>query len=364
MNQRPDPQELLHRVQIEEKKKHWGRLKVFLGYASRVGKSYRMFDEGRRRKERGQDVVVAAVQSKLTPDLEQILETLESIPPLKMNIGHRTYEVLNIPAVLKRRPQVCLVDELGYDNPPGSRNRTRWQDVRELLRNGITVVTAVNLQYIHEQQDAVERITGKRAGQTVPEAFLRAADEIVLVDAALEDLQSRDASKPHLDNSRLFELRELALLLAADVVDKQLHRYLQSHGIDLLIGSQERILVCITPRSSAPAMLESGRRNADRFHCDLLAVYVEQKNLSRPDQGAIESNIELARQLGAEVHSIDGQDSVSAILEFARSHGVTQLFVGHSIPGGWRGVRSWYALDKLIRNAKGMDVRVFPHVTQ
>lgn len=359
--QRPDPERLLRQVQAEERSKHWGRLKIFLGYASRVGKSFRMFDEGRRRKSHGQEVVVGSIQSKITPDFEHLLKDLEVIPPIKINIAGKTYDVLDIPAILKRRPQICLVDELGYDNPPGSRNRHRWEDVGELLRNGITVVTAVNLQHIAEQQDEIEKITGKRAAQTVPENFVRTADEIEIVDLSPEELQKRDASGVGLDSRRLCELRELALLLAAEVVENQLQSYLHCHGIAPMVGSQERILVCITPRSNARVMLESGRRNADRFHCDLLALYVEQKGLGDSERDTLAAHIHLARTLGAEIHRLDVQDSVPAIVEFARTHGVTQLFVGHSIPAGWREVLSRNALDRLINAAHGMDVRIFPH---
>jgi len=360
--QRPDPETLLSQVQAEERSKDRGRLKIFLGYASRVGKSFRMFDEGRRRKGRGQDVVVASIQSKITPDFEQLLRQAEIIPSLRINVAGRTYDVLDIPTILKRRPQICLVDELGYDNPPGSRNPHRWQDVGELLRNGITVVTAVNLQHIAEQQDEIEKITGKRAAQTVPESFIRRADEIEIVDLPPEELQKRDASGVGLDSRRLCELRELVLLLAAEVVEKQLQDYLHLHGIAPMVGSQERILVCITPRSNARAMLESGRRNADRFHCDLLALYVQQKGLSDSDRTALAAHLHLARTMGAEIHCLEVQDSVPAIVEFARAHRVTQLFVGHSMPRGWRGVLSRNALDRLINATHWMDVRIFPHL--
>jgi two-component system sensor histidine kinase KdpD len=362
-DRRPDPEALLRQVEAEETSEHRGRLKIFLGYASRVGKSFRMFDEGRRRKQRGQDVIVGAVQSKRSPELDRLLGTLEVIPTLKVAIKGRDYEVLDVAAILKRHPEVCMVDELAYDNPPGSRNSKRWRDVRELIHNGITVVTAVNLQHIAEQQDAVEKITGKRVTQTVPEKFIRTADEIVLVDTPPEELRNRGAAPGMADTYRLSTLRELALLLAAEVVDGQLQRYLQSHGIEMLLGSQERILVCITPRSNARKMLESGRRNADRFHCDLLALYVEQSNLSKEDEAAVRSHIAFAKKSGAEVHYLPEQDSVPAIVEFARAHAVTQLFVGHSVPRGWREILSRNALDRLIQAAKGMDARIFPHTT-
>ncbi len=358
---RPSPEELLRRVQAEERKERRGRLKVFLGYASRVGKSFRMLDEGRRRKERGQDVVVAGVQFPVTPDLEAMLRKLEVIPTLKETHAGKEYEVLDVAAIFRRHPQVCLVDELAYDNPPGSRNPKRWQDVDNILDQGICVITAVNLQHIEEQQDAVQRITGKRPRQTVPEHFLRSADELVLVDAALEDMMQRAGSRAPVDVRRLSELRELALLLAADVVDDQLVNYLSSNGVELRWGTQERILVCVTPRSDAAAMIRSGQRNADRFHGDLLVCYVRQSGLNPRDQHTIDSNLDLARELGAEVHVLEGLDPIAEIMRFARAQRVTQIFVGHSAPSRWKEMWSGSPVDRLIQAAQDIDIRIFPH---
>ncbi|HTT64893.1 MAG TPA: hypothetical protein VMG35_23740 [Bryobacteraceae bacterium] len=361
IDHRPSPEELLRRVQAEERRARRGRLKVFLGYASRVGKSFRMLDEGRRRKERGEDVVVAAIQQPLTPDLEALMANLEYIPALKGTYAGNEYEVLDVAAIFRRHPRVCLVDELAYDNPPGSRNPKRWQDVDNILDQGISVITAVNLQHIEEQQDAVERITGKRARQTVPERFLRSADEIVLVDAALDDMLQRAGARELVDVRRLSELRELALLLAADVVDGQLENYLRSNGVELRWGSQERILVCVTPRSDAGTMLRSGRRNADRFHGSLLVCYVRQSGLAAKDQATIDANLQLARELDADVHVLEGSDPIAAIIHFAREQRVTQIFVGHSAPNRWKEMWSQSPMDRLIQASRDIDIRIFPH---
>jgi two-component system sensor histidine kinase KdpD len=348
-------------VQAEERRARRGRLKVFLGYASRVGKSFRMLDEGRRRKERGEDVVVASIQFPLTPDLEALMATLEYIPVLKEAYAGNEYEVLNVAEIFRRHPRVCLVDELAYDNPPGTRNPKRWQDVDNILDQGISVITAVNLQHIEEHQDAVERITGKRARQTVPERFLRSADEIVLVDAAVDDMMKRAGTRELVDLRRLSELRELALLLAADVIDGQLENYLQSNGVELRWGSQERILVCVTPRSDAAAMLRSGRRNADRFHGNLLVCYVRQSGLAPKDQATMDANLAMAREMEADVHVLEGLDPIAAIIRFAREQKVTQIFVGHSAPDRWKELWSRSPVDRLIRAATDIDVRIFPH---
>jgi two-component system sensor histidine kinase KdpD len=263
-------------------------------------------------------------------------------------------------ALFRRHPQVCLIDGLAYDNPPGSRNPHRWQDVSELLDRSIAVITAVNLQHICEQQNAVERITGKRAGNSIPEAFLQEADEIEVVDAPPDALIDRTGANSIPDSRRLAELRELALLLAADVVDRQLQEYLDAHGVAARWGAQERILVCLTPRSNAADMLRSGLRNKLRFHGALIAAYVEQADLPPQDRELLDKNLALARDVGAEVHALKGADFVDAILAFAREQRITQLFLGHT----GRPERAWLArgpIDRLIDGAEGFDVRLFPH---
>jgi two-component system, OmpR family, sensor histidine kinase KdpD len=359
-DQRPNPEELLRRVQAAERRERRGRLKVFLGYASRVGKTYRMFDEGRRRKQRGQDVVVGLVQTANAPDIEGMLSCFEIVPPILERHGGQTYEVIDLPTLFRRHPSVCLIDELAYDNPPGSRNPQRWQDVEDLLDRGIAVITAVNLQHIREQQLDVERLTGKRASYSIPEAFLREADEIEVVDAAPESLLGRTGGGANRPDSRvLAELRELALLLAADVVDRQLLEYLEEHCVTARWGAQERILVCLTPRSNAEAMLRSGHRNALRFHGALLVAYVEQPALRAEDRTRLDAHLALARELGAEVHSLCGPDFVESILDFAREQRITQLFLGHT----GQEHRFWLSrspIDRVIDAAENFDVRLFP----
>lgn len=352
VDRRPNPEELLRRVQAEERRETRGRLKVFLGYASRVGKSFRMFDEGRRRKERGQDVVIGALQRDVTPDVRDLVARFETLPMVD--------GAIDLVALFRRHPEVVLIDELAHDNPPGSRNRQRWQDLTELLDRGISVITAVNLQHIREQQDAVARITGKRAANSAPEGFLRSADEIEVVDAPPDTLLDRTGNSRIPDARALAELRELALLLAADVVDRQLQAYLDSHGVMARWGAQERILVCLTPRSDASRMLRSGHRNALRFHGALLAAYVQQDDLPPADKERLERHLTLAGELGAEVHCLAGADFVDTLLEFAREQRITQVFLGHT--GHERRVPFLRSpVDRLIDAAEDFDIRLFPH---
>ncbi len=360
LSKRRTPEELLQQVESEEAEERGGRLKVFLGYASGVGKSFRMLDEGRRRRDRGQDIVVGAIQPKTSPQIEALLSKLEVIPVTIVD----GIPVMNVQAILKRHPGVCLADGLAYDNPPGSRNASRWQDVQELLDAGISVITSINIQYIDELRDRVQKITRKAVTQTVPRAFLNSADEIVVVDAPPEMCITRayeSESDQHSEAQKLSELREIALLLAADVVDRQLESYLRRSGIVQTFGAQERILVCITPRANATAMIESGRRNADRFHGDLLVAYVSQPEISPEDQAALERNLAIARQAGAQVEVLDGEDPVETLLAFARRHGITQIFVGHSTRERWWERLTGTPLDRLIHGAGDIDVRVFPH---
>jgi len=344
-----DPEVLLRQVEAAERAERRGQLKIFLGYASGVGKSFRLFDEGRRRRERGEDVVVVATQPDSSPDVEAVIDGLESIPNL--NVGG--VPVIDVPAVLERRPRVALVDGLAYDNPAGNRHARRYEDVEELLNHGISVLTSINLEYITEQQEFVRSVTSGAKQETVPQAFIDRADEVVVVDAPPET----DAG---IDARALSLLRQRALLLMADVVDRQLESYLQMHGVPYSWGTQERILVCMTPRANAAKMLASGRRNADRFHGELFAIYVMQANLTDEDRMALDRNITLARAQQAHVETIEGEDPISTILDFARSHGITQVFVGHHLKRTWRSRLGGTPLDRLIRDAEGIDVRVFP----
>jgi two-component system sensor histidine kinase KdpD len=357
---RPDAEVLLRKVQAEARAAQRGQLKIFLGYTSGVGKSFTLFDEGRRRRLRGEDVVVVAMQPEMGDEVTEIVQGLEVLP----TENRAGVPVIDVPAVLQRHPAVCLVDGLAYDNPPGSRHGKRYEDVEEIVERGISVMTSINLGYIAEQQEFVRSITGNAPADTVPQSFIVSADEVVVVDAppdtVLEEREQGATLRPRLA-LQLSQLRERALLLTADVVDRQLEAYLELHGIESSWGTQERILVCMTPRADATVMLASGRRNADRFHGELFAIYVNQPNLTPHDRDANERNLKVARAERAHVELLDGKDPVDTILEYAREQGITQLFVGHNLRRDWRARLRGSPLDRLIEGAEGIDVRVFPH---
>src|SRR5216117_1055547 len=339
----PSPEQLLKRVEAEEHHEVRGKLKVFLGYASGVGKSFRMLDEGRRRKMRGEDVVVAAIQSSAPPEVQELLKHFEVIP-LQADLGA---PAIDIAAVLRRHPEV-------------------WQEVEELLAAGISVITSINLQYVREKQPQVEAIRGRSAKESVPEAFLLKADEIEIVDAPPEYVTraAQSGSPPMLDTHKqerqLSELREIALVLAAEVVDYQLEEYLVRQGIEQVYGAHERILVFVTPRSNASLMIYRGRRQADRFHGELHVVYVQHDNLSPKDQRTLFDNLASARQANAHVEILQGEDPVALIVDYAAKNGITQIFVGHSQETGW--VNYWKPdpVERLIMEAEGIDIRIFP----
>jgi two-component system, OmpR family, sensor histidine kinase KdpD len=356
---RKSPDELLREVEVEGVAAvRKGHLKIFLGYASGVGKSFRMLDEARRRRERGQNIVIGAIQPKLSPEVENLLPALEIIPLKTVDGG----TAIDVEAIVRRRPAVCVIDGLACDNPAGARHSARWQDVRELLDAGIKVITSINVQYVAELRDQIQEITGKEITDTVPGWFIKSADEIEIVDAPAEEPMTRSPEEEveaRRRQERFARLRELALVIAADVVDFQLNQYLESQGIQQRFGAHERILVCITPRANLAEMLEEARIVAERFHGELIVAYVQQPEISKADQLALDSRLALARAAGAPFEILKGDDPAEALLEYARAHGVTQLFVGHSHRGGLARLRG-SPLDKLIWGGHGMDVRVFP----
>lgn len=359
---RKTPDELLREVQAEETATAYagaGHLKIFLGYASGVGKSFRMLDEARRRRERGQDIVVGAIQPQAPPEVVALLPKLEIVPLQRIDDG----TAIDVDALIRRKPAVCVIDGLAYDNPPGARNPTRWQDVLELMRAGIKVIGSINIQYVAELRADVEAITGKKVTQTVPVSFIRAADEIEIVDAPAEEpLVNSPEEQVDADHrrQRLAKLRELALVLAADVVDRQLTSYLERNGIDQHYGTNERILVCITPRANARDMIDTAGIIARKFHGELIVAYVHQPEISPEDQAALDQKIELAQAAGARLEILEGEDPTEAILGFARSAGITQLFIGHSQRAGLKTRLFGNPVDQLIRRSRGCDIRIFP----
>ncbi|MDF3289671.1 sensor histidine kinase [Streptomyces silvisoli] len=322
-----------------------GRLKVFLGAAPGVGKTYRMLDEGRRRARRGTDVVVAYAECHNRPHTEEMLVGLELLPRTRRQYRGREFEEMDLDAVLARRPEVALVDELPHTNIPGGRHAKRWQDVEELLAAGIDVLTTVNIQHLESLNDVVEKITGVPQRETLPDEIVRRAEQIELVDMPAEAVRRRmahgniygpdkvDAALSHYFRvGNLTALRELALLWVAGRVDETLQRYRSEHAIGGVWETRERVVVALTGGPEGETLIRRAVRIASRASGgDLLAVHVVRSDgLSGASPAALASQRKLVESLGGSFHSVVGDHVPTALLEFARAENATQLVLGTS----------------------------------
>ncbi|WP_225446789.1 ATP-binding protein [Streptacidiphilus sp. PB12-B1b] len=325
-----------------------GRLKVLLGAAPGVGKTYRMLDEARRRQERGSDVVVAYVECHRRRHTEDLLAGLEVLPRLDRRYRGAEFTEMDTDAVIARRPEVALVDELAHTNVPGGRHAKRWQDVQELLDAGIDVLTTVNVQHLESLNDVVERITGVPQRETVPDEVVRRADQIELVDMAPEGLRRRmahgnvyAAEKVDAALSNYFRvgnltaLRELALLWLAGRVDEGLQTYRAEHGISRVWETRERVVVALTGGPEGETLIRRAARIADRSAGgELLAVHVARSDgLADANPAALAAQRRLVETLGGSAHSVVGDDIPRALLDFARAENATQLVLGTSRRG-------------------------------
>ncbi|MFJ9855166.1 ATP-binding protein [Streptomyces sp. NPDC101150] len=328
-----------------------GTLKVFLGAAPGVGKTYRMLDEGRRRARRGTDVVVAYAECHARPHTEEKLEGLEILPRTHREYRGATFSELDLDSVLARRPKVVLVDELPHTNVPGGRNAKRWQDIEELLAAGIDVVTTVNVQHLESLNDVVEKITGVPQRETVPDEIVRRAHQIELVDMPAEALRRRmahgniykpekvDAALAHYFRvGNLTALRELALLWVAGRVDETLQKYRSEHGIGTVWETRERVVVALTGGPEGETLIRRAERIADRSSGgDLLALHVARSDgLADASPAALAKQRALVESLGGSYHSVVGDHVPTALLDFARAENATQLVLGTSR-------RSWFS---------------------
>ncbi|MGA5500038.1 DUF4118 domain-containing protein [Streptomyces umbrinus] len=328
-----------------------GKLRIYLGAAPGVGKTYAMLSEAHRRVERGTDCVVAFVEHHNRPRTEVMLHGLEQIPRKELEYRGTVFTEMDVDAVLARRPEVALVDELPHTNIPGSRNTKRWQDVEELLAAGIDVITTVNIQHLESLGDVVESITGVRQQETVPDEVVRRADQIELVDMSPQALRRRMAHgniyKPDkvdaaLSNyfrpGNLTALRELALLWVADRVDEYLTEYRSEHRVSKIWGSRERIVVGLTGGPEGRTLIRRAARLAEKgAGGEVLAVYIARSDgltSASPKELAVQRT--LVEDLGGTFHHVIGEDIPTALLDFARGVNATQIVLGVSRRKGWQ----------------------------
>jgi len=352
---RPDPEALLKEVQREEAMR--GRLKIFLGYAPGVGKTYTMLNEARTLKKRGEDVVVGVVETHGRVETEELLKGLEVIPRRRVEYQGIVLEELDLDAILQRRPAVVLVDELAHTNAPGSRHPKRYQDIEELLENGIDVYTTVNVQHFESLNDVVEKITGIRMQETLPDTFLDRADEVQVIDIPLEELFERlkegkvyvprkaeRAMQNFFQRGNLVALRELTLTHAAHKMDAELLNYMRAKAISGPWPAGERVMVCVAPSPYAKQLLRKGYQIAKDAHAEWYAVYVSTpalKGMSDKDKAYIAEALNLAGELGAKIATLSGTDVATEILRFARENNINHIVIGkplHSmLLGFWKG---------------------------
>ncbi len=355
-----------------------GRLKLYIGFAAGVGKTYRMLEEAHALKKRGVDVVLGFVETHGRADTEALVAGLELVPRKAFTYRDVTVEEMDLDAVLSRKPRVAIVDELAHTNVPLCRHARRYQDVQELLSAGINVIGAFNVQHLESLNDLIERTTGVTVRETIPDSFLKSADQVVNLDLAVEDLHERlkagkiyapdkiaHALERFFKQENLSTLRELALREVAESLDRATGQQArggeapQARG-----GGWGRVLVALSsypPR--AATLLRRGSRMAGRLNTDWFVVYVETPReaphlIDAEAQRHLLANIEKARELGAEVVRLRAKDPVEALLDFARAHGVGHIIVGRSHQPWWRQWLGRGADVRLLREGTGFDIHV------
>ncbi len=370
---RPRAEDFLELVQKAKR----GRLKLYIGFAAGVGKTYRMLEEAHALKTRGVDVVVGFVESHGRKDTEALVTGLEVVPRRTIEYRGVSIEEMSLNNILKRNPAVALVDELAHTNVPGSRNRKRYQDALELLDAGINVIGAVNVQHLESLNDIVERATGVSVRETIPDGFLRQADQVVNLDLAVEDLQERLragkiyaadkipwALEHFFKEQNLAHLRELALREVAESVERASARPAVPGPREGQAAPRTRVMVCLSSASPRGGVLvRKGSRLAGRLSTDWFVVFVETpketpEHIDAEAQRHLMANTDLARELGAEVVRLRSPNPVHAILDFARSHGVGHVVIGRSQQPFWKQLLGRSVPLQLVREAGGLDVHV------
>lgn len=358
-----------------------GQLRVYLGAAPGVGKTYTMLVEARALKASGVDVVVGIVDTHQRRETDAQLSDLERIPPRKLDYRGIWVEELDVAAIIARHPQVALVDELAHSNVPGSQHQKRYEDIEEILAAGIHVWTTVNIQHLESLNDVVKQVTGVRVKETVPDRVLREASEIRLIDLTTEELIDRlkqgkvyqptvipHALKNFFRQGNLDALREMALRVVADSTDDRLEHYMDAHAIPGPWPVNDRIMVCITPSPSGDRLIRRGVRRAQRLKAELYVTYVRRPSISVEEAKNLASHVQLARLLEAKVVELQGEDIAETLLAFAREHHITEIIMGKSHRTRWEELRHGSVINRVLRGAGTIDILVVapdedrPHV--
>lgn len=374
---RPNPDELLEKVQREEAEAARGKLKIFFGACPGVGKTYAMLSAARVHKEQGVDVAVGVAETHGRAETARLLDGLEVLPPKVVAYQGRELKEFDLDAALARKPALILVDELAHSNVAGSRHPKRWQDIDELLAAGIDVWTTVNVQHLESLNDIIGGITGIQVRETLPDRIFEMADEVTLVDLPPDELlqrmkegkvympqQAERAIANFFRKGNLIALRELSLRRTADRVDAQMQEYRSDQAIQAVWEAKERLLVCLGPGAGGDRLVRAAARLAASLHADWIAAYVETPQLQRlsdANRDQILKTLALALELGAETATLAGQDPAATLLAYARSRNATKLVVGKSLRTGLSRMLRAPLSDQLSTLAEDVDVYVVAH---
>jgi len=370
---RPSAESLLARIQEGEQP----RLRVYLGAAPGVGKSFQMLQDAHLLARQGVDIVIGFIEPHGRAETEALVAGLECVPLRQVPYRGTMLEELNLDAVIARAPAIAVVDELAHTNAPGSKNEKRYQDVLDLLDAGISVITAVNVQHLETLNDSIERITGVRVRETVPDGFLKRADEVVNVDVSVDLLRTRlrqgkvygvekidQALTNFFRKGNLSALRELALRHAAEDQAAKSHAWREQEGLPPA-PIPEKVMVCMASRGSAKSLLRMGSRIAGRFASDWFAVYVETPKEApgriRPaDLSALTENVAFAERLGAQVVRLKSKHVTDALVEFARREGITHVIFGQTARSRWNLFLHGSVVNRFLDEVRDATVHVVP----
>jgi len=373
VERRQSPESLLAKLKESER----ARLRVYIGAAAGVGKTYQMLEDARLLKKQGVDICIAFIETHGREETEELIGDLERIPLRRIEYRGVTLEEMDVEAVIRRRPAMALVDELAHTNAPGSKNHKRYEDVLEILDAGISVITAVNIQHLESLNDVVARITGVRVKETVPDNFLRRADEVVNVDVSIDTLRTRlrqgkiygvEKIEQALNNffrkGNLTALRELALRQVAEDQAVKAHDYREREGLEQA-AIPEKVMVAMASRGSAKRLLRVGSRIAGRLASDWYAVYVETPSeepgrIKPEDHAALTENISFAKELGAKVVKLKALRVADALINFARREGITHVVFGQSARTRWDVLLHGSVINRFLSEVRAATVQVVP----
>lgn len=347
-------------------------MKLFLGFAAGVGKTFEMLAEANRRKhERNQDVVIGYVETHGRKGTEQQIGDLEVIPRKKIEYKGSTFEEMDADAVLARHPQWVIVDELAHTNVPGSKHAKRYEDVLDFVRAGINVLSTMNVQHLESLNDTVAQITGVTVRETVPDSLLSEVSEIKSIDITprtlINRLQRGDvyptekvpaALANFFTEGNLSALRELALREVAQEVEHAVQSYRHDHGVSDAWGTRERVMICLSPYKASDRLLRRGWRIASRLSAEVTAVYVSPSEIKDEHKKRLDADFALAKQLNIKVEQLSGIDVADTLAEYAHQHEVTEIVIGHSNRTAWQEFWQGSIVNKLLRLARGINVLV------